>query len=94
MNMSYKNYSELLDSDRLRATQLVRSAGPCSPLPLSQPSFRVSALKIQVVGLSATLVPDYKPMRQHILQNSELHGHCWENFTSAINSSYFVLRCI
>jgi hypothetical protein len=86
-----KIIASYMNSDLLRATPLTRSAGPCYPLPLSQPCFCVTTLKIQAAGLSATLVPDYKHMRQHILQNSELHSHCWENFTSAMNSSYFVL---
>jgi hypothetical protein len=46
-----------LNSDLLRATPLARSAGLCSPLLLSQPSFRVITLKIQAASLSETLVP-------------------------------------
>jgi hypothetical protein len=46
-----------LNSDILKATALARSAGPCSPLHLSQPSFRVITLKIQAASLSAKLVP-------------------------------------
>ena len=80
-----------VNSDLLRAIPLARSSHPCSPLPLSRLSFCVTTLKTQAAGLSETLVPVYKPMRQHILQNSEIHGLCCENLESAVNSSYFVL---
>jgi len=80
-----------VNSDLLRAIPLARSSHPCSPLPLSQLSFRVTTLKTQAAGLSAALLPVYKPMRQHILQNSEIHILCCENLKSAVNSTYFVL---
>lgn len=77
-----------LNSDLLRATPLARSTGPCSPLLLSQPSFRVITLGSRFIRNISTR---WQTMRQHILQNSELHSLSCENLKSAVNSSYFVL---
>ena len=43
-----------LNSDLLRSTPLARSAYPCSPFPLPQPSFRPTTMEIQAAGLSKT----------------------------------------
>jgi len=92
MNIGLTNIiAGYLNSHLLRANPLARSSDPCSPLPLSQPSFRVTTQKTHAAGLSETMVPVYKPMRQHILQNSETHSLCCENLKSAVNSSYSVL---
>ena len=62
-----------LNSDLLRAAPLARSSDLCSPLLLSQPSFRVTTITIHAARLSETLAPVYKPVRQHILQNTAVN---------------------